>query len=230
MEKLASASYTLTEAAYAANELADTWVQILLVALITSFQFLSPLLSPEMFDSLAMTTLDKVCFSFVALLLFAFCLFRLRRFMITLFVCGVLPEFAEEKRAVKQSFGVFFFIVNIFFSLTSSTIKKIIFQLKKKIVERIEAVLRLKRFNQLGGLQLDRDVRMLVATLSEVVPGTVRERFGRLSEMSTLLSFESPTEILDYSSVSWKLTETQIREVLSQRFDFDQREIATLQL
>ena len=100
----------------------------------------------------------------------------------------------------------------------------------KQIVERIEAVLRLKRFNQLGGLQLDRDVRMLVATLSEVVPGAVRERFGRLSEMSTLLSFESPAEILDYSSVSWKLTETQIREVLSQRFDFDQREITALQL
>lgn len=73
MEKLASASYTLTEAAYAANELADTWVQLLLVALITSFQFLSPLLAPEMFESLAMTTLDKVKkMNFVALL-FAAC-------------------------------------------------------------------------------------------------------------------------------------------------------------
>lgn len=134
-----------------------------------------------------------------------------------------------RRKGVRENrvfYACFFF--HFFFSLSlTSTIKK---KKLKQIVERIEAVLRLKRFNQLGGLQLDRDVRMLVATLSEVVPGTVRERFGRLSEMSTLLSFESPSEILDYSSVSWKLTETQIREVLSQRFDFDQREITALQL
>lgn len=81
-------------------------------------------------------------------------------------------------------------------------------------------------------MQLDRDVRVLVSTLAEVVPGTVRERFARLSEMSTLLSLERPGEISDYASATatWRLTETQIREVLSQRFDFDQREIAALAL
>ena len=160
MEKVASSSYQISEAQYAAIELsADTWVQQLLVALITSFRFLSPVLSPELFEALGLTVLDKV-------------------------------------------------------------------------TERLEATLRLKRFNQLGGLQLDRDVRVLVSTLAEVVPGTVRERFARLSEMSTLLSLERPGEISDYASATatWRLTETQIREVLSQRFDFDQREIAALAL
>ena len=81
-------------------------------------------------------------------------------------------------------------------------------------------------------MQLDRDVRVLVSTMTEVVPGTVRERFARLSEMSTLLSLERPGEISDYASATatWRLTETQIREVLSQRFDFDQREISALAL
>ena len=75
-------------------------------------------------------------------------------------------------------------------------------------------------------------MRVLFSTLSEVVPGSVRECFARLGEISTLLSLESPSEIADYASATatWRLTETQIREVLSQRFDFDQREIAALAL
>lgn len=36
------------------------------------------------------------------------------------------------------------------------------------MVDRLEATLSVKRFNQLGGLQLDRDVRHLINTLSEV--------------------------------------------------------------
>ena len=36
-----------------------------------------------------------------------------------------------------------------------------------QVVDRLEATLRVKRFNQLGGLQLDRDVRHMVVTLSE---------------------------------------------------------------
>ena len=51
------------------------------------------------------------------------------------------------------------------------------------MVERVEATLRLKRFNQLGGLQLDRDVRSLVVTLSNVTQRTVRDKFAILNQM-----------------------------------------------
>lgn len=51
------------------------------------------------------------------------------------------------------------------------------------MVERVEATLRLKPFNQLGGLQLDRDVRALVATLSNVTQRTVRDKFAILNQM-----------------------------------------------
>ncbi len=64
MEKLAGSSYQISEAQYAATELAaDTWVQLLLVALITSFRFLSSVLSPELFEALGLTVLDKVSFA-----------------------------------------------------------------------------------------------------------------------------------------------------------------------
>ena len=37
-----------------------------------------------------------------------------------------------------------------------------------QVVERLEAVLQLQTFTQLGGLQLERDVRMLTSALGEV--------------------------------------------------------------
>ena len=41
-----------------------------------------------------------------------------------------------------------------------------------QVVERLEAVLQLQRFTQLGGLQLERDVRLLTSTLGEVGGGS----------------------------------------------------------
>lgn len=99
----------------------------------------------------------------------------------------------------------------------------------------MEALLRLKKFNQLGGLQLDRDVRALVSTLSDVTPRSVRDKFARLSQIATILSLETVAEMKEFwcaadAAVTWRLTETEVREVLSQRFDFDQGEIALLSL
>ena len=59
-----------------------------------------------------------------------------------------------------------------------------------QVVERLEAVLQLQRFTQLGGLQLERDVRMLTGALGEVTQRTVRDKFARLAQMATLLSVE----------------------------------------
>lgn len=105
-----------------------------------------------------------------------------------------------------------------------------------QIVDRLEALLRLKRFNMLGGLQLDRDVRALVSTLADVTQRSVRDKFARLSQIATILSLESVDELRELwgadsaASVTWRLTETQVREVLSQRFDFDQAAISMLNL
>ena len=42
-----------------------------------------------------------------------------------------------------------------------------------QVVDRIEAIMHVKAYNQLGGLQLDRNVRALVATLSDITQKTV---------------------------------------------------------
>lgn len=73
-----------------------------------------------------------------------------------------------------------------------------------------------KRFNQLGGLQLDRDVRTAVATLGEVTQRTVRDKWARLSQMATILSLETCEELLDYwASGNWRLSPAQARQVCS---------------
>jgi len=64
----------------------------------------------------------------------------------------------------------------------------------RQVVERVEATLRVKRFNQLGGLQLDRDVRSLVGTLSNVTQRTVRDKFAVLNQMGAPME-TSTTEI-----------------------------------
>ena len=85
-----------------------------------------------------------------------------------------------------------------------------------QVVDRIEAVMRLKRFSQLGGLQLERDVRLLVSVLGEATGRPVRDKFARLAQMGTLLGLESVAELLEFwrdqaGSAGWRLGEEQVR-------------------
>ncbi|KAK9800904.1 hypothetical protein WJX73_009018 [Symbiochloris irregularis] len=101
----------------------------------------------------------------------------------------------------------------------------------EKVVERLEAIVAGRRFNQLGGLQLDRDVRLAVATLGEVTQRTVRDKWARLSQMATILSLETCEELLDYwAGGTWRLSPAQARQVLAQRVDFDEASIVALDL
>lgn len=46
-----------------------------------------------------------------------------------------------------------------------------------------QVLLSRKQFSQLGGLQLDRDVRHLVAATGEMTTRTVRDKFARLTQV-----------------------------------------------
>eukprot|EP00898_Chlorokybus_atmophyticus_P002420 jgi/Chlat1/3179/Chrsp22S03409 len=100
---------------------------------------------------------------------------------------------------------------------------------------RIEAVLMQRRFNQLGGLQLDRDMRALVGHFSALTQRSVRDKFARLTQIATVLNLEKVTEILDYwgensGSMTWRLTAAEVRRVLSLRVDFKPEAISALKL
>ncbi|KAL6583500.1 Golgi transport complex subunit 4 [Orobanche minor] len=103
------------------------------------------------------------------------------------------------------------------------------------IVRRLEVIMMQKRFSQLGGLQLDRDVRTLVSHFSSMTQRTVRDKFSRLTQMATVLNLEKVSEILDFwgenaGPMTWRLTPAEVRRVLGLRVDFKPEAIAALKL
>ncbi|KAE9598059.1 hypothetical protein Lal_00003977 [Lupinus albus] len=103
------------------------------------------------------------------------------------------------------------------------------------IVKRIEVIMMQKRFNQLGGLQLDKDTRTLVSHFSVMTQRTVRDKFARLTQMATILNLEKESEIQDFwgensGPMTWRLTAAEVRRVLVLRVDFKPEAIAALKL
>ncbi|GMH33415.1 hypothetical protein BSKO_01249 [Bryopsis sp. KO-2023] len=119
--------------------------------------------------------------------------------------------------------------------LTTTNLDANLHLLLDRIASRIEALMMRKRFNQLGGLQLDRDVRAIVSHLSETSQRTVRDKFARLTQVATVVCLESVDEILDYwgddgGAVTWRLTPGEIKSIMRLRVDFPDDGIAALSL
>lgn len=46
-------------------------------------------------------------------------------------------------------------------------------------------------FLQLGGLQFDRELRMIIAYLTTVTTWTIRDKFARLTQIASILNLEN---------------------------------------
>ncbi|OAD74722.1 hypothetical protein PHYBLDRAFT_76593 [Phycomyces blakesleeanus NRRL 1555(-)] len=98
-----------------------------------------------------------------------------------------------------------------------------------------ERIVSQTRFNQYGALRFDKDLRSVIQYFTSMIEWLSRDRFTRLNQMSTLLNFEEPTEIYEYwgskaGPVSWRLTVTEVKQILALRLDFDSEEIDGLSL
>ena len=241
MDEVSTVNFELTEAQYAANEVAESWVQRFLVAFMACLQFLSPIMAAGPYDAVVSNILDKV---------------RERREgelfrgpwrgppFSALGAQGPGPVRTSPWRRGRACGGAG--RPGAPFARKSSPEKKKTLRPHcspstpptfPQVVDRVEALLRLKRFNQLGGLQLDRNIRDLVTSLADLTQRSVRDKFARLTQVATLLSCESMAEVQEFfgpdaanTAYTWRLSDTQIREVLSQRHDFSQGDIARLVL
>ncbi|KAG2447879.1 hypothetical protein HYH02_007335 [Chlamydomonas schloesseri] len=123
-----------------------------------------------------------------------------------------------------------------------------------KLAARLEALLLRKPFSQLGGLALDRDVRLLGAGLADLTARTVRDRLARLSQMAVLLGLEGLDELMDYwgqggggagggggggggdgagggaGMINWRLSAAEARAVLALRGDWSREAVMALPL
>lgn len=93
-----------------------------------------------------------------------------------------------------------------------------------------------KRFNALGGLKADRDVRALGAYFADKCRGSsVRDVFARLSQIAMVVNLESPAEIYDIwggnaGGMTWRLSPSEVRLALRLREDWSSHSISELRL
>jgi hypothetical protein len=91
-------------------------------------------------------------------------------------------------------------------------------------------------FNQLGGIQLDKDVRILVKEFTRKSEASnLRDHFVRLTQIALLVNLDRPSDVLDYwgtgnGDMAWRLSKDEIKEVLSLRSDFSEDEVMMLVL
>ncbi|CAN7991269.1 unnamed protein product [Ixodes hexagonus] len=137
----------------------------------------------------------------------------LQTFIVTL--DGVLKSFKEDLIPANYD------------SLVNLTAAETTFQLEKTIFK--------SSFNRLGGLQFDKELRYLISYMTSVTTWSIRDKFSRVSQISTLLNMEMVSEILDIwgtnaGPMTWRLTPAEVRQVLSLRNDFRQEDIRRLKL
>jgi len=91
------------------------------------------------------------------------------------------------------------------------------------------------KFNQLGAMLLEKQIRALSSYLSGSSTWATREKFSKLNQICTLLNLEKLHEIYDYwedrsAALSWRLTVPEVKDVLALRVDFRQEDINKLKL
>lgn len=103
------------------------------------------------------------------------------------------------------------------------------------VVEKLTAQIWKCSFNQLGGVQLDKDLRCLLGFLSTRCEWPVRDKFALPLQLATILSLESVGEMIEYwgdraGPLVWRLTPMEVKKALRLRVDFNHNEIALLKL
>ena len=121
----------------------------------------------------------------------------------------------------------------------SSLLETIYDQLVSLVINEIaiqfEKIIFKSSFNRLGALFFDKELRSLIAYLTAATSWSVRARFARLMQVSTVLNLDAVSEISDYwgqnaGSLTWRLTPAEIRLILNLRIEFKADDIRKLKL
>ncbi|CAF0860435.1 unnamed protein product [Didymodactylos carnosus] len=120
-------------------------------------------------------------------------------------------------------------------TLSPSNYARLMSASTNEIVILWEKVLNKCSFNRLGGLQFDKEVRALITYLTSATTWSIRDKFQRLSQIATLLSLEKLKEIHDYwdpnsGKMTWRLTPSEVRQILNLRSDFRSEDVRGLKL
>ncbi|KAJ3449422.1 conserved oligomeric golgi complex subunit [Anaeramoeba flamelloides] len=103
------------------------------------------------------------------------------------------------------------------------------------VARSFEVYLKRKQFSLLGGLQFEKDLRVISNFFSNCSKNSARIYFSKLSQIAYLLTHESVKEFFNFykdqnNNMNWKLSSQDIRKILSLRNDFNNEEINKLNL
>ncbi|KAG9305550.1 hypothetical protein G9A89_003613 [Geosiphon pyriformis] len=123
-------------------------------------------------------------------------------------------------------------------TFTQNNYNQLMIHLLDSLLNMWEKTVLATKFNQLGALRFDKDLRSVNSYFSAKIQWSFRDKFTRLNQISTLLNLESLLEIYDYwgtgskssSPITWRLTVTEARKVLSLRIEFKAEEVANMKL
>lgn len=101
------------------------------------------------------------------------------------------------------------------------------------VSSEIEKRLRSKIFSLFGSIQLEKELTYLIDHFSQDCKKSVRSKFGRLSQIASVLSVEKVNHIVEVwtsTEIQWKLTAQEIKWWLRKRKDLPSDEIEKLHL
>jgi hypothetical protein len=116
-------------------------------------------------------------------------------------------------------------------SLVESNFELLLATLSEVLAAQLEKAVLRTEFNQLGGIQLEKDLRLIQSNISSYTQWSCRDKFVRLSQMAVLLCLETVGEVSEYigpsalSSSVWQLNKDHVKATLKLREDLDEREI-----
>ena len=109
------------------------------------------------------------------------------------------------------------------------------------ILMQFERVIMDRKFTLLGAIQLDKEIKMLMDYFTRHT-SRIRNKFSRINQMVSLLNQEKVLEphysfqaidVLELwsgnsSTIRWKLSADQVRQLVSQRTDFSKVQVDQL--
>ncbi|KAG0227489.1 Golgi transport complex subunit 4 [Actinomortierella wolfii] len=121
-------------------------------------------------------------------------------------------------------------------SLTEDNFNQIVASAVTSITKTWEKIIFDTRFNKLGAIRFDKDLRSVGFFLVSLTTWPMRDKLTRLNQMSMLLDLEELGDVYDVwghnagGAITWRLTVAEVRRVLQLRIDFSPEDVAKLKL
>ena len=107
-------------------------------------------------------------------------------------------------------------------TLTEDNYNQVIANALASLTKTWEKIIFQTKFNKMGAIRFDKDLRAVGFYLVSLTSFPVREKLTRLNQMAMLLDLEELEDLYEIwgnnsGAITWRLTDAEVRRVLSSR-------------